>query len=225
VVSLFCHIGLGDLILLSGAIVTLLHRHGKLRVYCYLHHEASVRSFFAAYPEILVVPVARGTGCYGVPEEGLLLLTVDGPVLRSGFYAAPGPRSDISFPELFYAQLGVDYKERWRACPLELAAESVPQLETDIPVFVHDDASRGYHITKGITSQPVYRPLDKGESILQFANILRKAEKIHCMDSAFYHLVESLDGMAAELYYHRYPRLYIPGWFDYKRRYDWQILP
>jgi hypothetical protein len=45
------------------------------------------------------------------------------------------------------------------------------------------------------------------------------------MDSAFYHLVESLDNIEAELYYHRYCRLYIPGWFDYVRRYKWQVLP
>jgi hypothetical protein len=223
-VSLFSHIGLGDLILLSGAIVNLLHRHGRLRIYCYSWHEESVCSFFAAYPDLCIVPVPRGNSWYGIPEESLLLPAVDGPVLRSGSYAAPGARSDISFPELFYRQLGIDYRERWSACPLERTAKTVPQLETEIPVFVHDDAARGFHILKGIDGQAVYRPAENGGSILAFVNILRRAKKIHCIDSSFYHLVESLTDIRAELYYHRYPRYYVPGWFDYPRRYPWRLL-
>lgn len=223
-VSLFSHIGLGDLILLSGAIVRLAERHKGLRIYCYFAHETSVRSFFAAYPGIQVVPVPRGTDWYGLPSEHALRPAVDGNILRCGFYAAQGARNDISFPELFYAQLGFDYKTRWTHCPLEEAAQAVLQLETEIPVFVHDDASRGFHTTKGIDSQPAYRPSDNGGSILQYVNILRKAKKIHCIDSAFYHLIESLLGITAELYYHRYSRMYIPGWFDYPHRYNWQIL-
>ena len=211
--------------MLSGAIVTLLDRHGRLRVYCYSAHEPSVRSFFAAYPGIEIVPVLPGRGCYGVPEESLLLPFVDGPVLRSGFYAAQGIRSDISFPELFYAQLGIPYRERWDSCPLEEAATAISQLETDIPIFVHDDAARGYHIVKAITAKPVFRPWEDGGSILRYVAILRAASEIHCIDSSFYHVVESLIGITAKLYYHRYARLYIYGWFDYPRRYAWQVLP
>src|SRR6267142_3874275 len=118
-VSLFCHIGLGDLILLSGAVVTLLRRHGSLRIYCYAAHEASVRSFFAVYPNLRVVPVPRGASCYGLPEESALRPAVDGPIIRCGFYRTQGARNDISFPELFYAQPGVPYEARWAACPLE----------------------------------------------------------------------------------------------------------
>ena len=223
-VSLFCHIGLGDLALLSGAIVKLLQRYGKLRIYCYFMHEVSVRSFFAAYPNLQIVPVPRGNSWYGLPDEHVLRPAVDGNILRCGFYAAQGIRHDISFPELFYSQLGIPFKERWASCPLEAAAEQVAQLDTDLEVFVHDDAARGFNILKGIDSVKVLRPLENGGSILQYVNILRKMRKIHCMDSVFYHLIESLLGITAELYYHRYPRLYIPGWFDYPRRYKWSVL-
>src|ERR1700759_2041926 len=103
-VSLFCHIGLGDLILLAGAIVRLAQRYGGLRIYCYLAHEVSVRSFFAASPEIVIVPAPRGACWYGLPDEHVLRASADGNILRCGFYAAQGARSDISFPELFYKQ-------------------------------------------------------------------------------------------------------------------------
>src|SRR6267142_6131323 len=178
-VSLFCHIGLGDLILLSGAVVTLLRRHGSLRIYCYAAHEASVRSFFAVYPNLRIVPVPRGASPYGLPEESALRPTVDGPIIRCCFYRNQSIRRDISFPELFYSQLGVDYKERWASCPLEEAAATVPQLETEIPVFVHDDAVRGFRIVREVDGQAVYRPFESGESILQFVQILRRAKTIH----------------------------------------------
>jgi len=173
---------------------------------------------------VLVAGVKHAGAHYGVPPE-YCLKPVAEKVLRSGFYSGEGQRSDISFPEAFYRQLFVDYGERWKACPIEKAAESVPQASTEIEVFVHDDPARGYHIVKGITAKPVYRPAENGGSILAFVDILRRAKEIHCIDSSFYHLVESLEGITAKLYYHRYARLYIPGWFDYPKRYPWQTLP
>ena len=223
-VSLFCHIGLGDLILLSGAIVELTRLHGAIRIYCYRHHSASVRSFFANHPGVAVTELNNPGGDYGVPPESHLR-PVEAHIIRTGCYAGAGQRPDISFPELFYQQLAINYADRWRLCPIEKAAEAVPQLSTEIPVFVHDDPSRGYHIVKGITGKPVYRPSENGGSILQFVDILRRAKEIHVMDSSFYHLVESLEGISAALYYHRYARRYVPKWFDYPKRHAWQVLP
>lgn len=223
-VSLFSHTGLGDEILLSGAIVELLKRHGRVRTYCDEKYLSSVRSFYTHYPEVLVTGIKPVGGDRGVPPE-FQLRPVEEKVIRTGFYAGEGTRSDISFPEAFYRQLFVDYGERWKSCPIEKAAEAVPQLDTHLEVFVHDDAARGYHIVKGITAKPVFRPLENGGSILSFVRILRKAKEIHCIDSAFYHLVESLEGISAKLYYHRYAKYYIPGWCDYPKRYAWQILP
>jgi hypothetical protein len=224
-VTLFCHIGLGDLILLSGAIVRLVERHGQLRIFCYEHHLGSVRSFFADYPGVVPVAVPRNCqGPYGVPDE--CILPDPFHQIRSGFYLSRQERRDLSFPEVFYSQLEFDYAVRWDACPIEKAASHVPQAKTDLKLFVHDCPARGYHIvSRGIGERDVYRPFEDGGSILQFVDILRRAYEIHCIDSSFYHLVESLAGITAALYYHRYARPYKPGWFDYPRRSAGAVLP
>jgi hypothetical protein len=223
-VTLFSHIGLGDLILLSGAIVTLAQEFGSVRIFCYAHHETSVRSFFVGYPGVYVVPVPRGTHSYGIPPESELVRSVDGPILRTGFYADPQVHSDISFPVVFYRQLGIPYTVRWLVSPLEKAAELIPQLKIECEVFVHDDPARGFLINQGIEDKAIYRPVERGGSILGFVSLLRQMEEIHCIDSCFYHLIESIGGITAKLYYHRYARLYIPGWFDYPKLHHWLLL-
>lgn len=221
-VTLFSHIGLGDIILLSGAIVRLTQRHGKLRIYCYAHHYASVVSFFKHCVGVHIVPLASPPGLYGVPEESALV-GVDGPVMRSGHYAEKsfGP-ADKSFPELFYQQLGVPWVERWSASVINQAASWIDSEEV-CDVFVHDDTSRGFVITR-LNSSDVYRPSDGGNSILRHATALRSAREIHVIDSCFYHLVESLEGINARLFLHRYARAFIPIWNDYPRRHKWEIL-
>ena len=224
-VSLFSHLGLGDQILLSGAVVQLVSRHGAIRIFCYPHYFKSVCSFFTTTPGVRVVSLPQISGWYGIPPEKSFHDSDRlEQIVRCGVYAGPfGERKDISFPELFYRQLQVPYVERWKSCPLEKAALQVPQLATAHKIFVHDDPLRGYHIKRQIDSKPLYRP-PPGHSILAFTNILRSAQEIHCIDSSFYHLVESLSGITAALYYHRYSRRYVPGWHDYRRRYNWNVL-
>lgn len=223
--TLLHHIGLGDLILLSGAIVRLAEQHGQIRIFCYEHHLASVRSFFTGHPGVIPVPVWRNhIGPYGVPDKSILPGLLE-PVIRTGYYAGAYDRADISFPELFYSQLGFEYSVRWDFCPIQKAAASVPQQLSQSTIFVHDDPGRGYQITsKLIKDKQAYRPAENGGSILEYVEILRGASEIHCIDSAFYHLVESLGDITAELYYHRYARPYIPGWFDYPKRYNWTLV-
>jgi hypothetical protein len=229
-VTLLCHIGLGDIILLAGAIVRLVERHGKLRIFCYAGHYASVVSFFERTPGIHIVPLHCPPGQYGVPEESALAACLDGgdQVLRSGHYHSEPTQSQSgptkSFPELFYEQLGIPWSERWTASPINRAASWAKPIESDCQVFVHDDASRRLCISRGIEGKELYRPAEGGGSILRHASAIRSAKEIHVIDSSFYHLVESLSPISAKLYLHRYARAFIPIWNDYPRQHQWNIL-
>jgi hypothetical protein len=223
--TLYSHIGLGDIILLAGAIVRLAQRYGRLRIYCYAKDYESVVSFFRNCVGIHIVPLeSPPEQCYGVPEESALAPGDGGQVLRCGWYHSKGIDAgwNKSFPEVFYEQLGVDWTERWNASPINAAA-SWTQNENVCEVFVHDDADRDLVISRGIEGKTVYRP-SGGGSILKHTTALRTAREIHVIDSAFYHLVESLEGISAKLFLHRYARSYIDGWNDYPRRHDWNIL-
>ena len=221
-VTLICHLGLGDAILLSGAAVVLAQRHGGLRFPCYPRYYESVCSFFFHHPEIQVYQVSERAGEYwGLPAESSF--TKEGTVLKSGHYLVNGTRSDISFPELFYQQLGVDYSHRWASCPIAEAAAHFTDLDLFCETFVHDDAARGFHVHKGLEGKTVYRP-PGGGTILRYASAIDQAAEIDCMDSSFYHFIESLPKPRGKLFYHRYARSYQPGWFDYPRKHPWEIL-
>src|ERR1700739_398420 len=121
--TLICDLGLGDSILLSGAAVVLAQRYGGLRVPCYEQYEQSVRSFYVHHPEIEVYSVRDPQGStWGVPPLGCF--DIQGDPILCGFYTGMGPRNDMSFPQAFYHQLGVDYAYRWDACPIREAAQS-----------------------------------------------------------------------------------------------------
>jgi hypothetical protein len=220
---LFCHQGLGDHILLSGAVILLAEKHGGLRIYCYRPYYVSVRSFYINHPLVQVVPFDNPPGAtWGIPPEHLFA-PINGEIIRSGAYAPGfGPRPGVSFPEVFYEQLGIPYEERWNSCPIEEAAKEFTNEQLSCEVFVHDDAQRGFNITR-IISDDVYRPFGE-PTLLRYVHPIRTAKVIHVIDSGFYHLIESLSGIAATLYLHQYAKYFLGDWTTYPRRHHWEIL-
>lgn len=233
--TLIAHLGLGDAILLSGAAVVLAKRYDGLRFPSYEHNLISVRAIFVNHPEIEVFPVAYPPGSIrGVPP--LECFDVKGDVIKCGYYHTWRNRSDISFPELFYQQLDVPYVDRWDSCPVKAAAFHYRHTQLSDKFtgggeplsFVHDDPSRGYKITKLLDQwidayDHEYSYEHSDPNILNYSYIIESAEQIHCIDSSFYHLIDSLEP-TGKLFLHRYAKYYIPGWCDYPTRQQWTIV-
>lgn len=221
--SLICHMGLGDAIILSGAAVVLAKRHGGLRFPCYRKYLKSVSSFFVNHPEIEVYSIEEPPiwAHWGVPP--MELFNREEPIL-CGFYTGQGQRNDMSFPEAFYQQLGVDYEERWQSCPIREASKKMKvHLNAKTGVFVHDDPARGFRITRRIpenVDRMVHAP---DQSILAYSRMIESAEYVDVIDSAGLWLADSLFP-TGELYLHRYARWFAGAWMDYKLRHKWEIL-
>jgi hypothetical protein len=235
--TLISHVGLGDSILLSGAAVELAKRHGKLRVPAYAQYLESVKSFYVNHPEIEVYSVDNPEGSHwGCPP--VTCFEVIGEPIYCGLYANAIGAKSASFPEWFYRQLGVDYSHRWDSCPIQNAWEkSGPIVLKTNEVFVHDDAERGFNITKGIPEGVFFRPMNpifkiksgsfasslSALGILQYSFAIAQAAEVHVIDSCFYHLAESLDTFG-QLFLHRYARSYSSPWNDYPTRKKWNIV-
>ncbi len=214
--TLLCHLGLGDSILISGAAVELAKRYGHLRVPAYEHYLESVRSFYVNHPEIEVYPVDNPEGSnWGSPP--IDYFKVVGDAIACGVYGPKVETIDVSWPETFYRQLGVDYAHRWDSCPIQKAWQKTgPQVLQTPKYFVHDDSERGYVITKLIPATPkaCFRPVMNKGSILRYAYVLAQAQEVHVIDSAFFHLSESIDTFG-QLFFHQYAREYsIPSLRD-----------
>src|SRR5215469_14228800 len=141
--SLISHLGLGDLILLSGLAVHFSEQYDKVYVRCRNKDYNSVYSFFLLTPKVLVVPLyvesttPDNVVCH-VPDVSLSL----------GFYSSIPMDPSISFAENFYRQAGVDYSVRWDKCPIQEVVNRFYDIQAETPRFdfVHDDTARGFKI-------------------------------------------------------------------------------
>src|SRR6476660_3133119 len=167
--TLISHVALGDSIVLTGAAVELAKIHGQLRVPAYKQYMESVQSFYVNHPEVTVYEVDNPPGStWGAPP--VECFKVVGEALKCGVYGEHINSTELSLPELFYKQLGVDYTHRWDSCPLQKAWQKTgPQISIGKTpdVFIHDDPERGFNIDmKFIFADREYlRPGKPGGSI------------------------------------------------------------
>jgi hypothetical protein len=215
------HLATGDTIVQSGLIVELHKKFGALAVPTYPKNAVFVQSLFRDYPEISTYSIPESWP-WGAPlgliyDEAMRKAGLDkGKEIRLGSYGGEGVGTKST-----YLQAGVPYEKRWDSCPIEEAAKKVEQIEwpNNNRIFLHDDPARNFVITKWIDRSTAFFP-SWASNILSYVNILKTAEEIHVIDSAFFCLVEQLE-VEARLFFHRYARVdptVIPS------RNDWMVI-
>jgi hypothetical protein len=225
------HLGLGDLILISGLAVYLSERYDVVRFPCRTQDENSVRSFFFLQPRIMVYSFNADST---TPANFPIHHSERKPdFVRLGFYAARSLADDsipmdrnISFAENFYKQAGVDYSVRWDKCPLQEVVDKFYDVEVaGIPKyhFLHDDTKRRFKIK--YSWQYEISPENNGASILAYAGLLSSASYVEVIDGPFLHLAESIR-TNGELNYHKYARPLSARWndIDCPTRKKWNVL-
>jgi hypothetical protein len=189
------HLGLGDTIVCAPIIAKLAEGHEEIIVPCWRHNLESVESFFIDLPNVKVKVVTTHNELWDYEY-------------RIGCYGESQRREGESFIDWFYRQAGMDREERLKYCPLLKASKHVKQLQiADEPtIFIHEDSLRDF-IIDHISDKNEVRPLRASGSILKYVDILNKVDEIHCIDSSFLHLVESVP-TKGRLLYHKYSRPY-----------------
>jgi len=138
----------------------------------------------------------------------------------------------MRFDESFYTQAGVNFSKRWESFyyPRDLNSEISLFEELNCKrgqyVFLHEDKSRNYlvnreKITKGlkVIEPGINHPK---RNFFDYGYILENAAEIHCIESSFTALIESMQ-ISNTKYAHRYSRpeakneycfefTYKPGW-------------
>lgn len=183
-----CHLGVGDALILSGAVVHYAENN-NVNFPCWRIYLPSVRSFFVKYPTVTVYPVDS--------EHEIL----DG--LRSGYYHS-SPQPNESMDEWFYRQMGLPLEIRWIKCPIPDAVRCCSQEPVpDGPyAFVHDSDERP--LSKLATPLPCVRPI-RMDGILRYGDLIENAEEVHVMRSSFEQLANCLKPKG-KLVLHRYAR-------------------
>ncbi|MHA2401432.1 MAG: hypothetical protein ACXADH_00455 [Candidatus Kariarchaeaceae archaeon] len=132
-----------------------------------------------------------------------------------------GDRS-IDFDQSFYKQAGVSFSERWDSFYIErdYKQEKVISDYLNLPsrfALVNDEASAGKANVNIQTDLPKVhlRKLPVEKSIFDWMEVIERATEIHCINSSFIHLVDSMAPMAKLFYYNDRPQL------PFTRRLEW----
>jgi len=216
-IQVYHHLGLGDHIICNGLIRYLCRNYEK--VYCFVkeHNLNNVSFMFRDEPRIELIAVKDKSE---VPSK----IIKDSDVIRVGFENVD--MSHDNFDKTFYTQLGYDFSLRWDNFYVEREYEKEHDLFVklnphNVPyIVIHDDAYRGFMIdpSKVREDMKIIKSSDcfisgkmKAEfreyTIFHWILVLERAEEIHCMDSSFKCLVESLPKCSSpRLFYHVYVR-------------------
>jgi hypothetical protein len=116
------------------------------------------------------------------------------------------------FDETFYKLANYDFSNRWLNFKVNRSKEKEKELfdkfkiKENEYVFLHDDSSRGYVINQSYIENkelPIITPV-KGltDNIFDYCYLLENAKELHCIDSSFRLLADSINIKSDILYYH-----------------------
>lgn len=210
------HLGLGDAIICNGLVRALAAKHERIVLACLGRNIPSVSRMLEDLKNLKLHEVAHDddAGCWAnhYQQNG-------SRSLRLGYHHPDRSTFDPEhWDESFYRQAGVPFDARWEGFRLpELPV--VLQPPDGKFAFVQDDQTRGYGIQNLRTTLPTYRPRPT-KTILDWIPTIQAATEIHCIDSAFMCLIESLAPKGPTFTFHRYARAGAPPTL----RLPWKVL-
>lgn len=231
--------GLGDMIVCAGLLAFLAQRYTIILRYSAKQAKNRVthESFFAGTGIKLVhsdwkLPFTENPYC--IEQSGRKVNSKIEGKLSDPFYSlfsfcfiSQEKKNKVIYPYPigFYKKWKVPYSLRFRYCPLRNNSFRVDQLPVpDEPyIFMHEDLVRGFpidkrRIPKGV--KIIQTKHDETVSVLAYRDLIENAKEIHCIDSSFFHLVNSFRPIG-KLVYHYYARPRSPE-FDMHR--EWVKL-
>jgi hypothetical protein len=179
------HLGLGDAIICNGMIRSLASRHDRLVLPCKWHNRSSVSWMLKDFENIRIL---------GVKNDAEAILWADrfesggSTVLRLGSHSRE--KLDARWDQQFYIQAGVPFEQRWEGFVLPGVTPTIPNGHVT-PSFAHEDIIRGFRINRQLLPRDV-RFVQRMKTIFEAIDWLADAPEIHCIDSSFLCLADSV---------------------------------
>jgi hypothetical protein len=181
-------------------------RGGRLGLFVKRGYADSVRFMFRDDPGIRLLVVTDDRDV-----RHFLRRHTDIPAETIGFDFLAADQRDFAID--FYRQAGLDYGRRWegfhvRRDPAREEAFRRRLVPDDAPfIFLHDDPSRNLTIDRSRVpagTRVVFPSRGLTDNVFDYCQLLERAGEIHCMDSTFRHLTDSLPTVSGRLVLHRY---------------------
>ena len=230
------HQGLGDHILCNGIYRTMAEQYNLCVLAVNSTYAKSIKEMLKdvknikiiSYPDIIFEPMALAHRDK-LEKKGFQVLSLG--YYGNNFFQDKNKRLD----ENYYHQAGLPIEFRWEKFKYIRDIERENKLfslliKSRTPyIFLHQDIKRGFKIKNELLLHnfDTIEPLSHNSkfTVFNYIKILENAEQIHCIESSFTALIESIE-TKGNLFAHRYARPEAKN--DYKHEFtykkDWQIL-
>jgi len=207
----YTHLGLGDMILTSGAIRFLRERYEAVYVVCKDPYKETMRSLYEDDPEIRIVVVASDDDLHPWAEKGPLLQNKGFDVFGCGQFSMKPEKGIYDFPNSFYDDMDIPRsvrKSHFHIPRTPASKELHKQFAASPYIVVHQEASTHtlpivdrlkaagekrliINLTQTPSNQEgvisLYRPLT------DYVDLMEGAEELHLIDSSIFCFTSQLN--------------------------------
>ena len=139
--------------------------------------------------------------------------------------------SEMTFDKWFYESAGIDFKKRFSEYYVERDYEREKEFSKKFEIdgdyiFLHEGGSSGSSIIdrdKIEFKLPIIKAeIGLTDNIFDYSSIIENAKEVHCVDSSFLFLIDSLNNKG-KLFSHRYTK-YLSSFDTPTLKSEWNIL-
>lgn len=201
--------GLGDHIIANGMVRTIAKKYDKTFIFCKPHNFKNVSFMFRDLLNLKII-VMDDLGVQSfmtINPDKNYIIAGHAPfwkILNSG-------HNTLKIDEIFYQLAGVPLENKWKEFYVQRDTEKEKQVfknlglkDGDRYIFVHDDKDR--KITKNLPGLKVIKPWNREFSIFDYLYTIENAEQIHCINSAFFALIDCIGINKMAMFLHYYSR-------------------
>lgn len=211
VITIFHFLGLGDHIICNGLVRNLIIPEKKYRLVVKRNNLNSVKYMYRDLNNLDFYILNEDV------EPRFFIENYKRPKIFIDFNKHHNLLMDgMPFDEAFYHQMQIDFDKRWtdfyvlRDVNKELELYSKLNPNNEPFAFVHGRGSDNVYRINNELINPELKIIEpiNSETIFDYIHLILNAKEIHCVDSSFLHLVESLKFDNIKLFFH----------FGYKQR-------
>ena len=212
----YSHLGLGDQIILSGAINYLSEKYRKIYLISYEKFKNSMLSLYNNNPSIEMIFLPESFNQLTQDKLEIEEFVIDYgrknnlEILKVGY---ENQIKRLRFYESFYKQLKLDYQISYDYFSVNSDKKMVEKLSSHLKNYfeikgsfklIHNEHSSGFVELKDINDENnifVTRDSDPYNNLFLYEELIKNATEIHCINSSFAHLVDRLK-TTGKLIYH-----------------------
>ena len=234
-VFIACHQGLGDHILCNG----IYREYASINDRCVIgvkkKYAETIRYMLSDVKNIKIVLLPESKSWRYIRLWRIFYKSIGYKILGLGSQGLNFFPPGVRFDQNFYDQAKLDFNKRWTSFhfPRNKAKEKILfeelQCETGKYIFLHEDNSRNFTINRNLikTNLKIVSPINNitKSNFFDYAFVIENAAEIHCIESSFAALVESLQ-LDIKKFSHRYARHHALNDFRHEFTYksSWTII-